>query len=48
MVNVRQQVEESAQAVSGYLAGDGAPEELLATMGQMMLREDADFHLSRL
>jgi hypothetical protein len=44
MVNVRQQVEESAQAVSGYLAGDEAPEELLATLGRMMLREDADFH----
>ena len=44
MVNIRQQVEESAQAVSGYLAGDGAPEDLLATMGRMMLREDADFH----
>ena len=44
MVNLRQQVEESAQAVSGYLAGDGASEDLLATMGRMMLREDADFH----
>ena len=44
MVNVRQQVEESAQAVSGYLAGGGAPEDLLATMGRMMLREDAGFH----
>ena len=44
MVNIRQQVEESAQAVSGYLAGDGDPEDLLATLGRMMLREDADFH----
>ena len=44
MVNVRQQVEESAQAVSGYLAGNGAPEDLMATMGRMLLREDADFH----
>ena len=44
MVNIRQQVEESAQAVSGYLAGDGAHEDLLAAMGRMMLREDADFH----
>ena len=44
MVDVRQQVEESALAVSGYLAGDGAPRELLATLGRMMLREDADFH----
>ena len=44
MVNLRQQVEESAQAVSGYLAGDGPPEDLLSTLGRMMLREDADFH----
>ena len=44
MVNVRQQVEESASAVSAFLAGNGAPEGLLATMGRMMLREDADFH----
>ena len=44
MVNLRQQVEESAQAVSGYLAGGGAPEGLMATLGRMMLREDADFH----
>ena len=44
MVDVRQQVEESALAVSGYLSGDGDPGELLATLGRMMLREDADFH----
>jgi nitrite reductase/ring-hydroxylating ferredoxin subunit len=44
MVDVRQQVEESAQAVSGYLAGDWDPEKLMATLGRMMLREDADFH----
>ena len=43
MVNVRQQVEESAQAVSGYLSGGAAPDGLLATLGRMMLREDADF-----
>ena len=44
LVDVRQQVEESAQAVSGYLAGDCDPDDLLATLGRMMLREDADFH----
>ena len=44
MVDVRQQVEESAQVVSGYLSGDWDPEKLMATMGRMMLREDADFH----
>ena len=44
MVNVRQQVEESAHAVSGYLAGEGDPGDLQATLGRMMLREDSDFH----
>ena len=44
MVNLRQQVEESAQAVSGYMVGESSPEDLLATLGRMMLREDADFH----
>ena len=44
LVDVRQQVEESAQAVSGYLSGGEEPEALLATLGRMMLREDADFH----
>ena len=44
MVNVRQQVEELAKAASDYLAGDGPTEDLLATMGRLMLREDADFH----
>ena len=44
MVNVRQQVEQSAQAVSGYLVGECPPKDLLATMGRIMLREDANFH----
>ena len=44
MVNIRHQVEELAQAVSIYLTGSGAPEGLMATLGRMMLREDADFH----
>ena len=44
LVDIRQQVEESALAVSGYLAGGEEPEALLATLGRMMLREDADFH----
>ena len=44
MVNVRHQVEESAKAVSDYLAGDGHSENLMSTMGRIMLREDADFH----
>ncbi len=44
LVNIRQQVEEAAQAVSGYLGASEPPGGLLATMGRMMLREDADFH----
>ena len=44
MVDVRQQVEEAAQAVSGYLAGEGDTAGLLATLGRIMLREDAGFH----
>ena len=44
MVNVRQQVEELAKAVSDYLVDDRSTENLLATMGRLMLREDADFH----
>ncbi len=44
LVNVRQQVEESARTVSGYLAGDGPPGDLMAVMGRIMLREDANFH----
>ena len=44
LVDARQQVEESAQAVSGYLAAGDEPDALLATLGRMMLREDADFH----
>ncbi len=44
LVDVRQQVEESAHAVSGYLAAGCDPDGLLATLGRMMLREDADFH----
>ena len=44
LVNSRQQVEEAAQAVSGYLAGGSPSGDLMATMGRMMLREDADFH----
>lgn len=44
MVNVRHQVEESARAVSDYLAEDGPSDNLMSTMGRIMLREDADFH----
>ena len=43
-MDVRQRVEETAQLVSRYLGGEGNPEQLLATLGQAMLREDSDFH----
>ncbi len=45
LVDSRQQVEECAQAVSGYLDSVGPPGDLMATMGRMMLREDSGFHL---
>ena len=45
LADSRQQVEECAHAVSGYLAGSGSSDDLMATMGSMMLREDSGFHL---
>ena len=44
LVDSRQQVEESAQTVSAYLSGGEPTSDLMATLGRMMLREDADFH----
>ena len=43
-MDVRQWVEETAQPVSRCLGGEGNPEQLLATLGQAMLREGSDFH----
>ena len=43
-MNVQQQVEEVAQLVSTYMASGADPDDLLATLGHAMLREDAGFH----
>jgi nitrite reductase/ring-hydroxylating ferredoxin subunit len=40
----QQQVEEVARLVSSYLGSGNDPQELLATLGHAMLREDAGFH----
>ena len=43
-IDVRQQVEEVAQIVSRYISGSGNPDALQATLGQLVLMEDSDFH----
>jgi nitrite reductase/ring-hydroxylating ferredoxin subunit len=43
-LNVQQQVEEVAHLVSTYLASGADPDDLLATLGHAVLREDAGFH----
>ena len=43
-MNVRQQVEEVSHLVSGYIAGSGNDDALLAALGRGMLVEDAGFH----
>jgi hypothetical protein len=43
-MNVQQQVEETAQLISTYLAGGADAGDLMATLGHVMLREDAGFH----
>ena len=43
-MNVQQQVDEAAQAVSDYVSGGQPAEGILATLGHAMLREDAGFH----
>ncbi|HSF30942.1 MAG TPA: Rieske (2Fe-2S) protein [Candidatus Tectomicrobia bacterium] len=43
-MNVQQQVEEVAQLVSTYLDSSADPRGMLATLGHVMLREDAGFH----
>ncbi len=43
-MNVQQQVEEVAQLVSTYLDSSADPHGILATLGHVMLREDAGFH----
>ena len=43
-MDVRHQVEEVAELVSLHLTGGGEPEALLTALGQVMLREDSEFH----
>ena len=40
----RSQVDAATDAAHAFLEGGGAPDELLATLGQAILREDAQFH----
>ncbi|MGH8103294.1 MAG: Rieske (2Fe-2S) protein, partial [bacterium] len=44
LLNRQQQVNEAGELVSRYLNNDGAPERLIATLGQLLLREDRNFH----
>ncbi len=44
LLNRQQQVNEAAELVSRYLSGNGNPDELLALLGRLLLREDRDFH----
>ena len=44
LLNNQQQVNEAARLVAGYLYHDGEPEDLLAMLGKLLLREDRDFH----
>ena len=44
----RQQVDEAASWVTGYLAEGRDPQALLGTLGLCLLREDADFHTFQL
>ena len=44
LLNRQQQVNEAAELVSRYLGSSGNPDELLALLGRLLLREDRDFH----
>lgn len=40
----QQQVNEAGELVARYLAADGEPDQMLAMLGGLLLREDRDFH----
>ena len=40
----QQQVNQAGDLVAQYLYSNGDPDQLLATMGHVLLREDRDFH----
>jgi nitrite reductase/ring-hydroxylating ferredoxin subunit len=44
LLNRQQQVNEAGDMVARYLFNDGEPEQLLAMLGRLLLREDRDFH----
>jgi nitrite reductase/ring-hydroxylating ferredoxin subunit len=44
LFNHQQQVNQAGALVARYLASGAAPERLIATLGQALLREDAGFH----
>jgi nitrite reductase/ring-hydroxylating ferredoxin subunit len=44
LLNNQQQVNEAARLVASYLYKGGEPENLLAMLGKLLLREDRDFH----
>ncbi len=44
LLNKQQQVNEAGTLVAQYLANGGPPEDLIATLGTALLREDQDFH----
>ena len=44
LLNRQQQVNEAAELVAQYLGHSGKPNELLAQLGSLLLREDRDFH----
>ncbi len=44
LLDHQQQVDQSADLVARYLASDGDPARLKATLGRLLLREDRDFH----
>ena len=44
LLDRQQQVNQAAGLVAGFLAADGSPGRLLATLGKLLLREDRDFH----
>ena len=44
LLNQQQQINEAAEQVVHYLSGRGQDTELLAQLGQLLLREDRDFH----
>ncbi|MDE2776830.1 MAG: Rieske 2Fe-2S domain-containing protein [Chloroflexota bacterium] len=44
LLNLQQQVNQAGALAAQYLVSGGCPEKLMARMGQLLLREDRDFH----